>query len=80
MHNMLVLPKDKQNLSQNCDTYHETMDIFGPDLHSVNFKHDSESPLAFSHSLHQQAGILEVFLALTFRPREEFYSVTHYVV
>ena len=27
-----------------------------------------ESPLAFSHTIHQQPGILEVFLALTFRP------------
>ena len=48
------------------------MDIFGPDLHYANFTQYSESPLAFSHSVHQQAGILEVFLAITFRPRLVF--------
>ena len=78
MHPMLVFPKAKQYLLQNCDTYHKTVDIFGPDLRSDMFRTDKGSPLAFSHSLHQQAGILEVFLALTFRPREESYSLLYF--
>ena len=41
------------------------MDIFGRG--SRELREDSGVPLAFSHSVHQQAGILEVFLALTFR-------------
>ena len=51
-----------------CDSYFKTMDIFGPELSAARHGLSSESPLAFSHTLHQQPGILEVFLALTFRP------------
>ena len=43
------------------------MDIFGRDSRETELGEDSGFPLAFSHSVHQQAGILEVFLALTFR-------------
>ena len=43
------------------------MDIFGRDSVEADSRKDSGFPLAFSHSVHQQAGILEVFLALTFR-------------
>ena len=52
----------------NCESYHEIMDIFGRELSGARLSLASESPLGFSHSIHQQAGILEVFLALTFRP------------
>ena len=54
--------------TDNCDSYFKTMDIFGQELSDARFKLTSESPLAFSHSIHQQPGILEVYLALTFRP------------
>ena len=73
---ILVSQREKTKLSQNCDSYHETMDIFGPDLHSARLKHNSESPFAFSHSIHQQAGILEVFLALSFRTRNNMLKWT----
>ena len=53
-----------------CDSYFKTMDIFGQEVSADRLSLTSESPLAFSHSIHQQAGILEVFLALTFRPRD----------
>ena len=51
-----------------CDSYHEAMDFFGQEVSFARLSLISESPLAFSHSIHGQAGILEVFLALTFRP------------
>ena len=51
-----------------CDSYFKTMDIFGHELSAARLGLSSESPLAFSHTIHQQPGILEVFLALTFRP------------
>ena len=50
----------------NCDSYHEIMDIFGRGLSGARLSLATDSPLAFSHSIHKQAGILEVFLALTF--------------
>ena len=53
-----------------CDSYFTTYDIFGQELGAARLSFSSESPLAFSHSIHQQAGILETFLALTFRPRD----------
>ena len=52
----------------NCDSYHRAMDFFGQQVSSARLSLISESPLAFSHSINGQAGILEVFLALTFRP------------
>ena len=58
-----------QRTSQ-CDSYFAYMDIFGHELSALRLGLNSESPLAFSHSIHQQVGILEVFLALTFRPRD----------
>ena len=54
--------------TSHCDSYFRTIDIFGQELSAARLSLSSESPLAFSHSIHQQAGILEVFLALTFRP------------
>jgi hypothetical protein len=51
--------------TSDCTTYHAKMDIFkgqGPSTQS------SHHPLAFSHLMHKHAGILEMFLALTFRP------------
>ena len=57
-----------------CDSYFKNMDIFGQELSTSRLKLTSgipelrHSPLAFSHSIHKQAGILEVHLALTFRP------------
>lgn len=53
-----------------CDSYFAYLDIFGHELSAFRLGLNSESPLAFSHSIHQQVGILEVFLALTFRPRD----------
>ena len=54
----------------NCDSYYEIMDIFGRELSGARLSLVTESPLAFSHSIHKQAGILEVFLALTFWPTD----------
>jgi hypothetical protein len=51
---------------QNCTTYHHAVDLFGSDL-TLKRLQSTDTPLAFSHSIHQQPGILEVFLALTFR-------------
>ena len=77
INSMLVFPKEKtKKLSQNCKSYHEIMDIFGPDLHSARQAHDSDSLFAFSHSLHHQVGILEVFLTLSFRPRNNIFKWT----
>ena len=39
-------------------------------MHNTRPREESGSPLAFSHSSHQQTGILEVFFMLTFRPRD----------
>ena len=52
----------------NCDSYHRTMDFFGQEISDARLSLISESPLAFSHSINGHAGILEVFLSLTFRP------------
>lgn len=53
--------------SIDCDKYFEIVDIVNPKLTE---EAQDFYPIAMSHSVHDQIGILEMFLALMFRPQD----------
>ena len=50
--------------TEDCNKYFETF----PVLHNLQPYNQSDFPLAFSHLVHHEIGVLEAFLALYFRP------------
>ena len=63
--------------TENCDEYFSNVPVFAFNKDITQYERDSLKPLfslAFSHMLHTQVAIYEVFLAMYFRPNN-FYCI-----